>query len=110
MRIPVNAWKNGKFDDPRTRYGLHIIVPDDVCLFRRELGTVTVELPDGTVAYANIDKDSFYDNCPHLIRKEIKEWFRANGYLTWPSRKPHKFELELIDQNKGVFRLHDNQN
>jgi len=90
-------------------YGL-AIRHADVRLFRREWGTVTIELPDGTVARANIDKDSFYDNCPYLIRKEIKDWLRVSGYLTWPSGKPPKFELELIDPNKGVFRLYDNQN
>jgi len=90
---------------------LHIIAPDDVDCFQRKWGRITIKLPDGTVAYPNINKASFFkeDNgCPHLIDKTIKEWFRANGYLPWPSGARPKFELELIDQNKGVFRLHDN--
>lgn len=105
--IPVKAWKNGKFDNPQTSYGLDIIDPDDVDYFQREWGTVAIELPDGTEACANIDKCSFFGKCPHLIDKTVKEWLRANGYIPWPSGKPHKFELELVTPNRGRFRLHD---
>jgi len=107
--IPVKAWKNGKFDDPQTSYGLGVIDSDDVNYFQRRWGTVSIELPDGGKAYANIDKCSFFGKCPHLIDKTIKEWLRANGYLRWPYRKPREFELELIDPNKGAFRLRDNR-
>lgn len=104
MRIAVTAWNNGG-----PGYGLDIRRAD-VYLFKREWGTVTVKLPDGTEAHPNIDKDSFYASCPHLIHRNIKGWLRANGYIPWPSGRPPKFELELIDSNKGVFCLHDNQN
>lgn len=109
MRITVTAGKTGEYS-----YGLNIRRAN-ASLFLREWGTVTIDLPDGTVAHANIDKGSFSKKCPHLTDKIIREWFRVkghivNGFPTWPHRKPPEFELEIIDPNKGVFRLHDNRN
>lgn len=103
MRITVTAWRNGS-----SGYGLNIR-REDVRHFPRQWGKVTIELPDGTVAYPNIDKDSFYNNCPHLIHKNIKRWLHNQGYLPWPDGEPPESKLGLLNQENGVFRLYDNQ-
>ena len=95
----VTAWTNGE-----NGYGIKIDENDRDKHFRREWGRVFVELPNGKVVDANINKDSFWGKkCRELISSTIKEWLEETGKLPWPKGAPPKFELVHVEENK--FRL-----
>lgn len=101
----VTAWNNGAHHATGAGYGLKISIKDRDRCFRREWGTVLLELPgrDDPVEI-NIDKDSFWaPTCPELISKEIGLWLRANGYAPWPTGRPPRFPLDSL--GGGRFEL-----
>jgi hypothetical protein len=54
----------------------------------------------------NIDKDSFWNSCRELIKKEIGQWLHEIGKDTWEKGSPPRFEMKHIEGNK--FYISDN--
>jgi hypothetical protein len=101
----VTAWNNGKHHDSGAGYGLRVSAADRDRYFKREWGTVTLQLPgvDHSVG-VNIDKDSFWRAmCRELISKEIGVWLLKTGAAPWPSGAPPK--VLLRPQGAGVFEV-----
>lgn len=105
----VTAWKNGKHHKPGVAYGLKISPSDRDRYFRREWGSVVLELegvPDPISV--NTDKPSFWDPvCGELISKEIGQWLRSNCKAPWPKGHPQKFSMEPISGNRFFVHLTD---
>ena len=52
----------------------------------------------------NLLKTSFWSSrCHALIGEEIGSWFRANGLIPWPTRRPPKLIVEQGDAR--TFRV-----
>jgi len=102
----VTAWNNGQHHASGAGYGLKLSIKDRDRYFKREWGTVFVEL-DGSrkVVEANVDKDSFWGgSCRELISKEFGIWLRGEGLAPWESGKPPKLQLTPVGERR--FQLH----
>ena len=87
--MKITAWTNGKGS-----YGFKISKADRDAYFEREWGTVKIYFPDGKIADANVDKDSFWNGCRELISSDIKRWLCENNHLlSWEKGNPPKFEM-----------------
>ena len=75
--------------------------------FRREWGTVIIELPHDTSyipVEVNVNKASFWtETCGEVIDQQIGQWMKGTIGLPWPSRKPWKFEAAKIGERR--FRI-----
>jgi len=102
----VTAWNNGAYHKSGAGYGLKISAGDRDRYFRREWGSVILELegvPDSISV--NIDKPSFWDRVyGELISKDIGQWLRSNCKAPWPKGYPPKFSMDLISGNR--FSVH----
>lgn len=88
--MKVTAWTNGS-----GAYGLKVAAFDRDRFFQREWGQVEIELPDGNVVDANINKESFWnDSCRELINAGIGHWLVSSGIAPWPKGDPPLFDLE----------------
>ena len=98
----TTAWAPGS-------YGINIpseyIYDED--FFPKDGKTVTLRLvargQTRIVTGVNYDKRSFYDGCPHLIKKEICQWLHDIGAAPWPYGKPPKFRMTLVEPH--VFEV-----
>jgi len=103
----VTAWNNGAHHESGAGYGLKISAGDRDRYFRREWGSVILEL-EGVLdpISVNIDKPSFWDPaCGELISKEIGQWLRSNAKAPWPKWRPPKFSMEPISDNRFFVHL-----
>ena len=100
----VTAWKNGRFEELNTTYGLRINRIDRDYYFKKEWENVILKLESETnIVEVNIDKDSFWKNekpCLELISKYIKEWLTKNKKNQWERYHPHKFEMKHLKNNE----------
>lgn len=94
-RIECSVWSNGS-----TGFGITVLGGAQVRrqYFDRSQSPVLIEL-DGEFVSFNIDKDSFWQDCAHLIKKPLKSWFQARGLATGD-----RVWLEIIEPQKR-FRL-----
>lgn len=103
----VTAWNNGAHHESGAGYGLKISAGDRDRYFRREWGSIILELqgvPEPITV--NTDKPSFWDPvCGELISKDIGQWLRSNGKAPWPKRNPPKFSMEPISGNRFFVHL-----
>lgn len=93
--IECSVWSNGS-----SGWGLTILGGSDVRYryFNRKLSPVKVELADIFYEF-NIDKDSFWNKCPHIIGRPIKDWVKLHGLQTGD-----KVKMEIIEPYKS-FRI-----
>lgn len=103
--MKVTAWNNGSHHASGAGYGVKIALADRDQFFRREWGTVLLELEGETQPIAcNIDKDTFWGpKCRELISSGIGQWLRKNGLALWKGGCPPKLNLIPVAGNK--FRL-----
>lgn len=103
-QMVVSAWNGGGCHASGAGYGVRMSSADRDRLVRREWGTVTVELPDGTSATANVDGKAFWKNCPELRSKDIGRWMsETTGYaaVAW-SFSPSERTTFRIVANSGL--------
>jgi type IV secretion system protein VirD4 len=99
----ATAWKNSVSWESAA-YGLKITREDRDKFFKREWKTVSLRLPNGVIATANVDKDSFWnDTCRELISAEIGAWLRDAKLAPWPDRSPPR--VEIIPESAQSFRV-----
>lgn len=107
MSLVWSAWNNGKHHESGAGYGLKVPINDRNSFFKKEWGSVTLELPtnDGFMEVSlNTDKMSFWnDTCHELISQEIGRWLRDARLAPWPSRQPPKFAIEVTSEKR--FRV-----
>jgi hypothetical protein len=87
----VTAWKGGNSNRQSSGgYGLKVAIKDRDRYFSKDWKSVVLYLGDHlTIAKANIDKLSFWnDTCHELISKDIGLWLIDNGLAPWPKGKP----------------------
>jgi len=96
VRIVVTGWNGGGHHSSGAGYGVRMSKKYRDGLVRREWVQVAVDLPDGTVAHANVDGKAFWRNCPELRSKDIGRWMLANGLAPWLKGEPPKFELTVV--------------
>lgn len=103
----VTAWNNGDHHESGAGYGLKVSAADRDRYFRREWGTVVLELEGyPKLVEVNIDKDSFWGlKCRELISQEIGGWLKRNGLAPWAKGKPPKFIIEPKPENRFFVRL-----
>lgn len=100
------AWNNGQRSSSGAGYGLRVPVADRNKYFKRSWKSVTLELRTGRTyrcVKVNLDKPSFWENCPELISKEIGQWLIRRGCGTWPSGNPPRFDV--THPGGRVFRV-----
>jgi hypothetical protein len=97
----VTAWNNGG-----TGYGIKVTASDRNRFFKKQWKSVTLEFENSLAqAQVNIAKKSFWTPvCRELIKKEIGEWFQANGLDRWPEGDPPKLWLEPLDDQRFLLR------
>lgn len=102
--ISATAWNNGKHHRSGAGYGLSISAPDRDQFFRRQWGSVRLQIGTGEPFAVNIDKPSFWDGaCLHLISAEIGRWMLANRLAPWPHRQPP--HVMLVPRAPGEFEI-----
>jgi len=101
--ILVTAWSNGTPSKTGAGYGVRMRKEDRDRLVQRSWGAVTIELPDGTTARANVDGDSFWRGCSELRSAGIGRWMITAGKTPWPRGLPPSFKLTLVEP--GRFTL-----
>jgi hypothetical protein len=103
--MKVTAWNKGNHSIDGNGYGLKIKAQDRDAFFRRERGTILVELEGETsLAEINIDKNSFWDaTCRELISVRIGKWLIKYNLTPWVKGKPPTMTLTLIEGRR--FRL-----
>ena len=103
-RMIVTAWKSQPHNDTGTGYGLTIQRTDRDRYFKRVWGTVTIELQgESEPVKANIDKDGFWNGCPHLINKQIGLWMIKHRFAPWAKRYPPKFYLDSVGDGDFIL-------
>lgn len=103
--MKVIAWKNGKHARKGTSYGLSVKLHDRDRYLSRTWKDIIVHLPNGQEVVINIDKPSFWNDCPHLIDARFTDWFYEKGLAPWPNRQPPCFNL--FHRNTNVFDLYE---
>ena len=97
MALVWTAWKKGS-ERSATDYGLRVPIADRDRLFDKRWQTVVLELPSDrgfTEVEVNVSKASFWSaKCHELISKEIGDWLRANGLISWRTHRPPKLIIE----------------
>ena len=103
--MEVTAWNNGAYHTSGAGYGLKVNASDRDRYFSRTWSTIILELQGQTDPIeVNIAKPSFWsDTCRELIKKDIGLWLIDNGYGTWKSGQPPKFQLEKVAERR--FKL-----
>lgn len=103
----VTAWNNGSHHKSGAGYGLKLTIADRDQYFKREWGTVTLELEGyPKPVEVNIDKDSFWGpKCRELIGQEIGAWLRKNGAAPWVKGKPPMLRMEPQSGNRFFVQL-----
>lgn len=96
--IKARAWTNGS-----GAYGIDVSPKDRERFFDLAWKTVKLRLPTGIEVVANIDKPSFWGNCPHLIAAPIGRWFLADRIAPWA--KGVRPAIWLIPEGRGIFRV-----
>ena len=101
----VTAWNNGLHDESGSGYGLKVSNTDRNQYFKREWGTVFLELEGFLqLVEVNIRKKSFWEGtCRELISKDIGVWLRKNGLA--PRQKGRPPKLHLIPKSGNKFFL-----
>jgi hypothetical protein len=89
--------------DGHGRYRLYVGFPNRDRFFSKHWKKITVEI-EGEPHPIELS-DCFWKKCPELRSSVIRDWLGRKGLLTWPSRKPPKFELELHDGSHFVLRM-----
>jgi len=103
----VTAWNNGSYKESGAGYGLKVSKSDRDQYFKREWGTILLELEGySTSVEVNIRKKSFWEGtCREMICKDIGLWLLQNGLAPWPKRKPPKLYLVPKGGNKFFLKL-----
>lgn len=95
--MEVSAWPNGKVGHPGTGYGITIKVRDRDRYFSKDWSRVTVFLGDAEhPVRVNVEKEAFWDGCPHLISVDIQQWLEQHGFIPWTLGSPPKLRLEPV--------------
>jgi hypothetical protein len=93
--MDASAWKISSY------YGVRLKLEDRERHFQRHWVTVQVEVADTVGAIRLLP--SFWRDCPELRGGIVQDLLQREGLLSWPHRKPHKFELTLLGGTR--FRL-----
>ena len=103
--MEVTAWNNSAYHISGAGYGLKVNVSDRDRYFSRSWPTIILELQGQTDPIeVNVAKASFWNNtCGELIKQGIGIWLIDNGYATWKSGQPPKFQLEKVGERR--FKL-----
>jgi len=102
--IEVTAWNNSEHHRSGAGYGLKVNFEDRQRFFKREWGKVQIELPDGSKATCNINKDSFWNRtCGELISADIGRYFLLAKIAPWVKGGPPTFFL--IKEADACFKL-----
>ena len=99
--MKITAWNNGMHNKSGSGYGFKVSKIERDRVFKKEWKSIYLSIPGNINAVEiNIDKRSFWnDSCRELINREIGLFFIAYGLTPWPSRKPPKFNLEILVGN-----------
>ena len=97
----VTAWKNGKFMNPGTDYGVRVTMADRKCLFDPQWTTIRLQLEGEPGKFeVNVGKKSFWTpGCGELIDKRIGQWLFKNKLAPWQKGDPPELELEQRKNN-----------
>jgi len=100
------AWHNGNHHAAFNGFGFKLSVTDRDLYFDRSWKSVTLALPVDTgfaLTDANIEKESFWEDCRELITKDIGLWMMARNYAPWPKGLPPRFTAWVVGQ--AIFRV-----
>jgi len=101
------AWKSGKGFSANQSFGFKVSVADRDEYFHRSNDKAFIELPvkEGfRTIECTTDKDSFWNStCRELINREVGAWFLQNQFIPWANRKPVKFQVKWLGENR--FRV-----
>jgi hypothetical protein len=111
LKIIGKGWYTGPRNyNTGAGFGISISKIDRDKLFAKEWKFVILKL-DGfrKEIRINIDKPSFWNECPELIKAEIGVWFKENGVMNWPKYHPPQVEIEQIKNNYFKVKLLNNK-
>ncbi len=90
----VSAWKGWT-------YGIRIRRADVLKHFSKNNQPIQIKI-DGKF-YTFYLSQGFWSTCPEIRGGAIKNWLLLNNHKEWKKRKPPKFDLAPIENNR--FRL-----
>ena len=89
----VSAWKSQCAGSARsTTYGLRVGCENRDRYFKKSWTMVTIELASGSVLDLPLHF-GFWRACPEVKGPGFREWFAAQGLLTWPNGQPPTYDL-----------------
>jgi hypothetical protein len=114
MQMPMiwTAWHNGNHHGVFTGFGFKVSIADRDLYFDRSWKKVTIALPVDSgyvLTEANIDKESFWDDCRELITKDIGLWMLGRKYAPWQKGLPPRFTAWPIGVTSFRVELSENQ-
>ena len=98
----VTAWKNGRFANPSSTYGIRIGAGNRDQYFRPEWKFIIIEIEDDSVVEPPLT-DGFWRTCPEVRHPAFRDWFTSKRLIPWPAGHPPIFELKLVRERR--FRL-----
>lgn len=99
--MKVSAWSNGK-----NHYGIRVGKPNRRQYFDPQWKEAIVTI-DGSQHAFSLTK-GFWKDCPEFRDKGepvIRQWLASQNLLKWPPRKPPKFILSHISNNRFELLL-----
>ncbi|SHI04617.1 hypothetical protein [Desulfofustis glycolicus] len=97
--MKVTAWNDGK-----KTYGIRVGIRNRDRFFNKSWRNIEVDI-EGSIYQFKLTP-GFWKHCPEFrdsVKPTIREWLEKYNLVGWPKRKPPRFELVQIDNNK--FRL-----
>jgi hypothetical protein len=97
--MEARAWSNGS-----GTFGIHVGIANRDLHFDRTWNEIEVEI-DGRPHRFRLTR-GFWNQCPEFRDSggtAIRDWLRRHHTLTWPRRRPPRFQL--LPLGEGRFRL-----
>jgi len=102
--MQVTAWRNGRFSNPRTVYGIRVGASNRAQYFPAGSEHIVVEM-DGAVHSFRLTA-GFWRKCPEFRDSggtHIRDWLARHYSTDWSRGQPPQFEL--LPQGGNRFRL-----
>lgn len=103
--MKVTAWRNGKFSNPKTVYGIRVGATNRTAHFPAGLEQIVVEMDCEAQTFRLTD--GFWRKCPEFRDAgggAIRGWLEQHHTTDWARGSPPQFELHPL-RAPGHFRL-----
>ena len=103
--MQVTAWRNGRFSNPRTVYGIRVGASNRAEYFAPPLERIVVKM-DGAAHTFRLT-DGFWQKCPEFRdaggTAVIRCWLEKHHTTDWARGRPPQFELHLLGTGRYLL-------